>query len=76
MTIARFLLVTLIPISETSDAPPRPQVVEIKPDDVRTTIGDPDLAAALSELSCQQLRMVLHESLRASTEQPEIEMGS
>jgi ATP-dependent Clp protease ATP-binding subunit ClpA len=48
-----------IPVSETSDAPPRPRTVEIKLGELTTTIDDPDLVAALGELSGEQLRAAL-----------------
>ncbi len=60
-----------VPLRETSDAAPRPQVVEIKLGETTTTIGDPELAATLGELSPEQLRAVLRSVLGASPEQPE-----
>jgi hypothetical protein len=54
---------------------PRPQVVEIKLGETTTTIGDPELAAALGDLSPEQLRAALHEVLRPNPEQPETGTG-
>ncbi len=60
-----------VPLKETSDAPPRPQVVEIKLGETTTTIGDPELAATLGELSPEQLRAALRKVLGAEPEKPE-----
>jgi ATP-dependent Clp protease ATP-binding subunit ClpA len=65
-----------IPIGETSDAPPRPQVVEIRLGESTTTIGDPDLAAALGGLSPERLREVLRDGLLANPDEPDSETGS
>ena len=54
-----------VPLGETSDSPPRPQSVEIKLGDTTTTIGDPELAAALGELSPEQLRAALRDAFGA-----------
>jgi ATP-dependent Clp protease ATP-binding subunit ClpC len=54
-----------VPVSQTSDALPRPQTVEIKLGANTTTIGDPELAAALGDLSPEQLRVALHRALGA-----------
>jgi ATP-dependent Clp protease ATP-binding subunit ClpA len=62
-----------IPVNETSDAPPRPQVVQIKLGEATTTIGDPELAAALGQLSPEQLRAALRGVLGAIPEQSESE---
>jgi ATP-dependent Clp protease ATP-binding subunit ClpA len=51
-----------IPIGGTSDAPPRPRAVEIKLGELTTTIDDADLAAALSELSSEQLGAALRDA--------------
>ena len=61
---------TNIAVSETSDAPSRPQVIEIKLGESTTRIGDPDLAAALSELSPEQLRAALRDVIGNNPEQP------
>lgn len=55
-----------VPVNETSDAPPRPQLVEIKLGTTTTTIGDPELAAALGGLSPEQLRAALREVIGAN----------
>ena len=57
-----------IPLNETTDAPPRPQIVEIKLGGTTTTIGDPELATALSELSPEGLRAALREVIRTNPE--------
>jgi ATP-dependent Clp protease ATP-binding subunit ClpA len=60
-----------VPLNETTDAPPRPQVVEIKLGETTTTIGDPELAAALGDLSPEQLRSALRDVLEALEQHPE-----
>ncbi|MGD0982533.1 MAG: Clp protease N-terminal domain-containing protein [Acidimicrobiales bacterium] len=60
-----------VPISGTSDAPPRPRAIEIKLGELTTTIDDPDLAAALGELSAEQLRAALRDAFGTSPEQRE-----
>ena len=59
-----------VPVSETSDALPRPQTVEIKLGANTTTIGDPELAAALGDLSPEQLRAALRKALGAGPGEP------
>jgi ATP-dependent Clp protease ATP-binding subunit ClpA len=59
-----------IPINETSDAPPRPQVVEIRLGEATTTIGDPELADALGQLSPEQLQAALRGVLAAIPQEP------
>jgi hypothetical protein len=51
-----------VPIGETSDAPPRPRAIEIKLGELTTTIDDPDLVAALGELSTEQIRAALRDA--------------
>ena len=64
-----------VPLSDTSDAPPGPQIVEIKLGETTTTIGDPELAAALGELSPAELRAALRGVLAARPQQPGTEAG-
>ncbi len=52
-----------VPLGETSDAPPRPQTIEIKLGDFTTTIGDPELASAFSDLSPDEIREALRSAL-------------
>ncbi|MGA3215645.1 MAG: Clp protease N-terminal domain-containing protein [Acidimicrobiales bacterium] len=63
-------LLAQVSLEETSDAPPRPQTIEIKLGDTTTAIGDPDLAAALGELSPEQLRAALRDVLGVDTKRP------
>jgi ATP-dependent Clp protease ATP-binding subunit ClpA len=65
-----------IPITGTSDAPPRPRAVEIKLGDMITTIEDSDLAAALGDLSPEQLRAALRDVLGTNPEQPGSKSGT
>jgi ATP-dependent Clp protease ATP-binding subunit ClpA len=65
-----------IPLGGTSDAPPRPRAVEIKLGQVTTTIDDPDLAAALSELTSEQLGAALREAFGINREPPASALGS
>ncbi len=51
-----------IPIDETTDASPRPRAIEIKLGDLTTTINDPDIVAALGELSAEQIRAALRDA--------------
>jgi ATP-dependent Clp protease ATP-binding subunit ClpA len=60
-----------IPLDGTTDAPPGPQMVEIKLGDTTTTIGDPELAAALGGLSPEGLRLALRGALVDPRRQPE-----
>jgi ATP-dependent Clp protease ATP-binding subunit ClpA len=52
-----------IPIATTSDAPPRARSVHIRLGEVTTTIDDPDLAAALGDLTPEQIAKVLRNAL-------------
>jgi hypothetical protein len=52
-----------VPVQGTTDAPPRPRSVEIKLGELTTTIDDPDLVAALGELSPEQLAATLRIAL-------------
>jgi ATP-dependent Clp protease ATP-binding subunit ClpC len=60
-----------IPLDGTTDAPPRPQIVEIKLGDTTTTIGDPELAAALGGLSPEDLRLALRGAVVDHPRKPE-----
>jgi ATP-dependent Clp protease ATP-binding subunit ClpA len=60
---------TQIPIGGTSDARPRPRSVEIRLGRLTTTIDDPELAAALSELTPEQLGAALRDAFAADPEQ-------
>jgi len=64
-----------IPLSGTSDAPPRPRAVEIKLGELTTTIDDPELAAALGELSAEQLRAALRDAFGTGPDQKRPEPG-
>lgn len=50
---------TTIPVGATSDAPPPPKAVEVRIGDQTTTIEDPEVAAALSGLSPEELKAAL-----------------
>jgi hypothetical protein len=60
-----------IPLDGTTDAPPRPQIVEIKLGDTTTTIGDPELAGALGGLTPEELRLALRGALVDHPREPE-----
>jgi ATP-dependent Clp protease ATP-binding subunit ClpA len=60
-----------VPIQGTTDAAPRPRAVEIKLGELTTTIDDPDLAAALGELSPEQLAATLRSALGTGPESAE-----
>ena len=51
------------PLSTTSDAPPRARAVHIRLGEVTTTIDDPDLAAALGDLTPEQIAAALRSAL-------------
>ena len=51
------------PLSTTSDAPPRARAVHIRLGEVTTTIDDPDLAAALGDLTPEQVAAALRSAL-------------
>ena len=55
------------PLSTTSDAPPRARAVHIRLGEVTTTIDDPDLAAALGDLTPEQIAAALRQALRPET---------
>ena len=59
-----------VPISSTSDAPPQPRAVDIKLGQVTTTIEDPELAAALGDLSPEELGAALRRALRTNPDAP------
>lgn len=50
-----------IPVAGTSDAPPPPRAVEVRIGDQSVTIEDPDVAAALSGLSAEELKAALQQ---------------
>jgi len=54
-------------LSGTSDAVPGPQAFEIKIGETRTTIDDADLAAALKNLSADEIQSALHRGLGSNS---------